>query len=95
MTTNLRTLLDKCNGAVLDIPRVEPVIIDWLRVNKIPLTAVVEDNDFKIADIAAHVRIDTWVALTEDLISSVMSSTSVDSSSENKGSKEQEVAVAK
>ncbi|MBE9062874.1 hypothetical protein [cf. Phormidesmis sp. LEGE 11477] len=92
---DLRTLLDKCNGAVLDIPRVEPVIIDWLRANKIPLTDVVEDKNFQIADIAAHVRIDTWVTLTEDLISSVMSSASVDSSSENKGSKEQEVVAAK
>lgn len=90
----LKTLIER-SGAVLNIPRVEPMIIDWLRANGISLTAVVKDKRFEIADIASNFRVDTWVRETEDLISFIMSPVTKDSGSEGQSSKESEAALAK
>lgn len=84
----LKTLIKECNAAVLEIPRVEPMIINWLRANKISLTQVIEDKKFKLVDIAANLRVNTWVTRTGSLIEQIMQfdgqqdATATDSSSE-------------
>lgn len=70
--TELAKLVKKNKGAIISIPYVEPVIIDFLRANSIQLTDVIKDKEFHITDIAANFRVDTWVEITKDLISSVM-----------------------
>lgn len=68
----IKTLVKECNGAVLEIPRVEPMIINWLRANEISLTQVIEDKKFKLVDIAANLRVNTWVKRTGSLIEQIM-----------------------
>lgn len=68
----LKALIISNDGAVLEIPRADPAIINGLRTGGIPLTKIVEDEEFKLASIGVNLRVNTWVrrtgALAEQII---------------------------
>ncbi len=95
----LNALIISNDGAVLEIPRADPAIINGLRTGGIPLTKIVEDEEFKLASIGVNLRVNTWVrrtgALAEQIIPFGKSKNTIQKGSSEKASEEasEEAAV--
>ena len=68
----LKALITSNDGAVLEIPRVDPIIINGLRAGGIPLTRIVKDKEFALANIGTNFRVHTWVTLTGALAEQII-----------------------
>ena len=70
---SLQKLIKSRKGIVLEIPGVDPAIINSLRASGVPLTQIIKDEEFKLANIGVNLRVNTWVSRTGAIAEQVIS----------------------